>query len=171
MSASIATTVRPGVQPPEPARRLPYGVGEALDLRRSGELGLQQLAPAHPQPRQHRHGQHDDAHPAEPVAELSPEEHRARQLSIRWTSVAPVAVKPESASKYASTGRESCGTEPSTNGSAPNAGTSNQIEATTRKPSRGPTAAPRFAPVIRSSSSPATPVMPPPARNGHAGSP
>ena len=57
--------------------------------------------------------------------------------SILGTSVAPVAVKPESASKYASTGRESCGTEPSTNGSAPNAGTSSQIKATTRKLSRG----------------------------------
>ena len=91
--------------------------------------------------------------------------------SIRGTIVAPVAVKPESASKYASRGRESCGTEPITKGSAPNTGTSNQIKATTRKPSRGPTAAPRFSPVIWSSSRPVAAVTAPATRNGHTGSP
>ena len=58
------------------------------------------------------------------------------------TSVAPVAVKPETASKYASTGRESCGPPSRMNGSAPKIGTSSQISATTRKLSRGVTAAP-----------------------------
>ena len=39
---------------------------------------------------------------------------------------------------------ESCGSPVSRNGSAPNTGTSSQIRATTRKLSRGPTAAPVF---------------------------
>ena len=55
------------------------------------------------------------------------------------------------------------------NGSAPNTGTSSQIKATTRKLSRGPTAAPVFGPVIWSSSRPAPAATAPAARNGHVG--
>ena len=101
-----------------------------------------------------------------------------RQNSIAWSSasmsvstVAPVAVKPETDSKYASTSRESCGTSPSTNGSAPKIGTSSQISATTRKLSRGPTAVPRLEPVIWSSPSPQPAVITAATRNGHAASP
>ena len=67
------------------------------------------------------------------------------------TTVAPVAVKPDTDSKYALTGFDSCGTSPSRNGSIPNTGTSSQIRATTRRLSRGLTAAPDFGPVIWSS--------------------
>ena len=77
--------------------------------------------------------------------------------SIRGTSVAPVAVKPDTASKYASSGRESCGPPSRMNGSAPKIGTSSQISVTTRKLSRGVIAAPCFSPVIWSSESPRSP--------------
>ena len=76
----IATDGQDHVEHPQPPRRLADRVAELLDLGRPGELGLQQLAPADPQPRQDRDGEHDDAHAAEPVAELAPEQHRARQL-------------------------------------------------------------------------------------------
>ena len=68
--------------------------------------------------------------------------------SILATIVAPVAVKPETLSKYASSGRSSCGPPSRMNGSAPKIGTSSQISATTRKLSRGVTAAPCLSPVI-----------------------
>ena len=66
--------------------------------------------------------------------------------SIFGTSVAPVAVKPETASKYASTGRESCGPPSRMYGSAPKIGISSHSSATTRKLSRGVTAAPCLSP-------------------------
>ncbi len=91
--------------------------------------------------------------------------------STRGTSVAPVAVKPETASKYASIGRFSCGPPSRMKGSAPNIGTSSQISATTRKLSRGVTAAPCLSPVIWSSASPARPVIAPATRNAQNGSP
>ncbi len=91
--------------------------------------------------------------------------------SILGTSVAPVAVKPETVSKYASTGRESCGPPSRMNGSAPKIGTSSQISATTRKLSRGVIAAPCFSPVIWSSESPAIPVIAPATRKAQKSSP
>ena len=101
-----------------------------------------------------------------------------RQKSIEWSSastsvstVAPVAVKPETDSKYASIGFESCDRPPSRYGSIPKTGTSSQISPTTRKPSRGPTAAPLLGPVIWSSRRPAPAVIAPPTRNGQTGSP
>jgi hypothetical protein len=57
------------------------------------------------------------------------------------------------------------------NGRDPKIGTSSQISATTRKLSRGVTAAPCFSPVIWSSVSPAIPVMAPATRNDQNGSP
>ena len=71
------------VEPPQPAGGRADRVAELLDLGRPGELGLQQLAAADPQPRQDRHREHDDPHAAEPVRELAPEEHRAvEQLDL-----------------------------------------------------------------------------------------
>ena len=64
--------------------------------------------------------------------------------SMSVSTVAPVAVKPETDSKKASIGFASCDRPPSRYGSIPNTGTSSQISPTTRKPSRGPTAAPRL---------------------------
>ena len=72
-----ATTVRPDVERPQAAGGLADRLREALDLGRAGQLRLQQLAAADAQARQDRDGEHDDAHAAEPVAELAPEEHRA----------------------------------------------------------------------------------------------
>ena len=100
-----------------------------------------------------------------------------RQKSIERSSpstlvstVAPVAVKPETDSKKASIGFASCAT-PIRYGTIPNTGTSSQISPTTRKPSRGPTAAPDLGPVIWSSRWPAPAVIAPASRNGQNGSP
>ncbi len=95
---------------------------------------------------------------------------RARS-SIRGTSVAPVAVKPDTASKYASTGRESCGPPSRMYGSAPKIGISSHSSATTRKLSRGVTEAPASSSVIWSRASPARPVIAPATTNDHQGSP
>ena len=63
-------------------------------------------------------------------------------------TVAPVAVKPDTDSKYALIGFASCSVA-RTKGSPPKAGTSSQISAATRKPSRGPI---RSRPAVTASS-------------------
>ena len=97
------------VEEPQPPGRRADPVCELIDLR-ARQLGLEQLAPADAQPRQHGEREHDDPHPAEPLRELPPHQQALVDACRRSvTTDAPVVVNPDIASKNASTGRSSCG--------------------------------------------------------------
>ena len=87
------------VERPQPPRRLADRLAEALDIGRARELGLQQLAAADPQPGQHRDGQDDDAHAAEPGLNWRQNSIERLRPSTSVATVAPVAVKPDTDSK------------------------------------------------------------------------
>src|SRR5690606_20622095 len=69
---------------PQPLGGPPDGRVERLDGDRARQFGTQQFAAPDPQPRQDRQGEHDDAHAAQPVGELTPEQHVGSQrLHVR----------------------------------------------------------------------------------------
>ena len=79
------------VEEPEPPRRVADPLGELVDLR-PGQLGLEHLPAADSEPWEHGEREHDDPHPAEPLAELAPEQQRAiealdvgERSSRRWS--------------------------------------------------------------------------------------
>ncbi len=90
------------------------------------------------------------------------------RASMSVSTVAPVVVKPDIASKYASNGLESCGTSARRYVRAPYEAAHSHVSATTRNPSRTPTD--ETSPVALSSAQPAPLVIAPAARNGHTGS-
>ncbi len=84
------------------------------------------------------------------------------------TTLDPVVVIPDMASKYASTGRESCASLESTYGRATTAATRSQVSETTRNPSRTPTVS---LPCVTSPIPiPSAAVIAPAARNGQGAS-
>ena len=91
----------PEVEHPQPPSRLADRHGQALDLGQARELGLQQLPTADAQPREDGDCQNDDPHTAEPLGELPPMRSDSSTPSISVRIVAPVAVNPDTASKYA----------------------------------------------------------------------
>lgn len=69
---------QPDVEKPEASRRVADPGRQRLHLR-PRKLRLEQLAPAHPQPWQHRQREHDDPHAPEPLRQLPPKQQRLRQ--------------------------------------------------------------------------------------------
>ena len=91
-------------------------------------------------------------------------------ISLRSdATLAPVVVKPDIPSKYASIGLPSCELPDKTYGRAAKPAASSQVAETTRKPSRRPTRTEAPA-VSRSSAKPTPLVIAPAARNGQKGS-
>ena len=89
--------------------------------------------------------------------------------STLTTMLPPVVLKPDIPSKYASIGREICGSPEKMYGSAPSAAAASQVSETTRKPSRTLS---RWSPrVVSATARPIPPASAPEARNGHTGSP
>ena len=64
------------VEQPEPAGGVADPLGELVHLG-PRQLRLEHLAAADPQPGKHREREDDDPHPAEPLAQLAPEQERA----------------------------------------------------------------------------------------------
>ncbi len=69
-----------GIYRPQQLGGLPDARRELAVLHRSGHLGAVNLHAAHAQHRQDGHGQHDDAHAAEPAQQVAPQIDRARQV-------------------------------------------------------------------------------------------
>ena len=79
------------VEQPEPSRGVADPLGELVHLG-PGKLGLEHLPSADPESGEHREREDDDPHPAEPLAELAPEEEpsgraprRRRPPSRPWS--------------------------------------------------------------------------------------
>ena len=85
------------------------------------------------------------------------------------STLPPVVLNPDMPSKYASTGRSSCGSPERMNGSAPSVAAASHVSATTRKPSRIPS---RWSPrVPYATASPTVAPIAPAPRNGSGDSP
>ena len=77
------------VEQPEPARRVADPLGELVHLG-PRQLGLEHLPAPDPEPRQDGEREHDDPHPAEPLAQLAPQEQRAvERLDVRHDAWRP----------------------------------------------------------------------------------
>ena len=138
-SASDEHRGEPDVEHPQEPRRLPDPLGELGDLG-AGQLGLEQLAPADAEARQHRDREDDDPHPAEPLGELAPHRRATCESSSKSvTTLAPVVVKPDIPSKYASIGWPSWSPPTKRYGSEAKAAVTSSVTETTRNPSRMPT--------------------------------
>ena len=71
------------VEQPEPPCGVADPLGELVDLG-PGQLRLEHLTAADPEAGEHREREDDDPHPAEPLAQLPPDQHGLVERARRW---------------------------------------------------------------------------------------